>query len=282
MPAAMTETSPTTDSAAEKNTEERSAEELLENLKGLPPGTPEAERLQEQVLELYRPLLYRIARHYSGRGESYEDLRQTAHLGLVKAVRGYDPCRGKKFISYLLPTVTGEIKRHFRDHTWAVRVPRRHQEHRGRLHRVSLEFQQQHAREPRADELAREMNLPRKEIDELLQASEAYSALSLDLPDHKDEEGGSTLEERIGQEDGSYDLVLERESLRPAMCCLDARERVLLQLRFFEDLTQAQIAEEIGCSQMHVSRLLSATLEKLRERVDRFDDEPDGTDDTQD
>ncbi|WP_436888644.1 SigB/SigF/SigG family RNA polymerase sigma factor [Nocardiopsis dassonvillei] len=277
----MTETSPTTGPTAERDAEGRSAEELLESLKGLPEGTPDAERLQEQVLEMYRPLLYRIARHYSGRGEPYEDLRQTAHLGLVKAVRGYDPCRGKKFISYLLPTVTGEIKRHFRDHTWAVRVPRRHQEHRGRLHRVSLEFQQRHAREPRPDELAREMNLPRKEIDELLQASEAYSALSLDLPEHKDEEGGSTLEERIGHDDGSYDLVLERESLRPAMCCLDERERVLLRLRFFEDLTQAQIAEEIGCSQMHVSRLLSATLEKLRERVERFDgEEPDGTDDT--
>ncbi|SHJ44155.1 RNA polymerase sigma-B factor [Nocardiopsis flavescens] len=271
MPAATTETSPATGSAVEVDGEGRSAEELLRNLKGLPEDDPGADRIQELVLELYRPLLYRIARHYSGRGEPYEDLRQTAHLGLVKAVRGYDPDRGKKFISYLLPTVTGEIKRHFRDHTWAVRVPRRHQERRGRLHRASLEFQQRNAREPRPQELAQEMNLPRAEVDELLQASEAYSALSLDLPDHKGEEGGSTLEERIGGEDDSYDLVLERESLRPAMCCLDERERALLRLRFFDDLTQSQIAEEIGCSQMHVSRLLSATLDKLRERVDRHD-----------
>ncbi|MGQ4270601.1 SigB/SigF/SigG family RNA polymerase sigma factor [Nocardiopsis changdeensis] len=260
------ETGPAVD---EKEVEGRSAEELLEGLQALPQDDPEAIRIQEEVLELYRPLLYRIARHYSGRGEPYEDLRQTAHLGLVKAVHGYNPHRGKKFISYLLPTVTGEIKRHFRDHTWAVRVPRRHQERRGRLHRVSIEFQQRHAREPSTAELAREMDLPRAEVEELLQASEAYSTLSLDLPDHKDEEGSPTLEERIGGEDDSYELVLERESLRPAMCCLDERERVLLRLRFFEDLTQAQIAEEIGCSQMHVSRLLAATLDKLRDRVDR-------------
>ncbi|MFL1378913.1 MULTISPECIES: SigB/SigF/SigG family RNA polymerase sigma factor [unclassified Nocardiopsis] len=273
----MTATSTTTGHAVEEDVHGRSAEELLQDLRDLPEGHPDTNLLQEQVLELYRPLLYRIARHYSGRGEPYEDLRQTAHLGLVKAVRGYDPDRGKKFISYLLPTVTGEIKRHFRDHTWAVRVPRRHQEHRGRLHRVSVEFQQRHAREPRTEELAQEMNLPRKEVEELLQASEAYSTLSLDLPDHKDEEGGSTLEERIGDEDDSYDLVLERESLRPAMTCLDDRERILLRLRFFDDLTQAQIAEEIGCSQMHVSRLLSATLGKLRERVDHDEPETDET-----
>ncbi|MDE3724622.1 SigB/SigF/SigG family RNA polymerase sigma factor [Nocardiopsis sp. N85] len=258
----------------DEDIDERSAEELLAGLKALPEGNPKAALLQERVLELYRPLLYRIARHYSGRGEPYEDLRQTAHLGLVKAIHGYDPHRGKKFISYLLPTVTGEIKRHFRDHTWAVRVPRRHQEQRGRLHRAVVEFQQRHAREPGTDELAAEMGLPEEEIRELLQASQAYSTLSLDLPDHKGEEGeGPTLEERIGREDDSYELVVERESLRPAMSCLNSRERTILHLRFFAERTQAQIADEIGCSQMHVSRLLAATLDKLRRRVDRDDTE---------
>ncbi|MBB6121886.1 SigB/SigF/SigG family RNA polymerase sigma factor [Nocardiopsis algeriensis] len=246
--------------------EDQPAEELLRIMKNLPEGHPSAAALQERVMELYQPLIHKIARRYSGRGEPYEDLRQTGHLGLVKAIRGFDPDRGKKFISYLLPMVTGEIKRHFRDHTWAVRVPRRHQENRNQLNRIRGEFQQEHARPPKISELAEAMGLPEAEVLELVQVSESYNTLSLDVPDLGDDDG-STLEDRLGQEDASYDLVVERESLRPALTCLDSRERTILHLRFFGDCTQAQIAEEVGCSQMHVSRLLAATIEKLRQRI---------------
>ncbi|WP_231972706.1 sigma-70 family RNA polymerase sigma factor, partial [Nocardiopsis alborubida] len=183
-----------------------------------------------------------------------------------KAVRGYDPARGKPFISYLLPTVTGEIKRHFRDHTWAVRVPRRHQENRVKLRRVTGEFQQEHARTPTIAELAHEMGLPEAEVSELAQVSESYRSLSLDAPDSSDADGqeGTRLEDHLGSEDEGLERVVQRESLKPALARLPAREREILRLRFFGDHTQSEIADRLGYSQMHVSRLLSGVLEQLR------------------
>jgi RNA polymerase sigma-B factor len=190
-------------------------------------------------------------------------------LGLVKAIHGYDPERGKPFISYLLPTVTGEIKRHFRDHTWAVRVPRRHQENRSQLRRVTGEFQQAHARTPSIRDLAEEMGLPESEVSELIQASELYHSLSLDAPDASgaDGEDGSRLEDHLGSEDGDLELVVQRESLKPALTRLPAREREILKLRFFGDHTQSEIANRLGYSQMHVSRLLNSVLGQLREEM---------------
>ncbi len=251
------------------NTSNASAEELLSELGRLGEGDPGADRLREQVVVLYQPLINKIARRYGGRGEPLEDLKQTAMVGLVKAVRGYDPDRGKPFISYLLPTVTGEIKRHFRDHTWAVRVPRRHQENRVKLRRVTGEFQQAHARTPTIAELAQEMGLSESEISELTQVSESYRSLSLDAPDSSDADGqeGARLEDHLGSEDEALERVVQRESLKPALARLPERERRILMLRFFGDHTQSEIADRLGYSQMHVSRLLAGVLEQLRQEV---------------
>jgi RNA polymerase sigma-B factor len=244
-------------------------EELLSQLRDLADDDPRAEVLRERVVVLYQPLINKIARRYGGRGEPLEDLKQTAMVGLVKAVRGYDPGRGKPFISYLLPTVTGEIKRHFRDHTWAVRVPRRHQENRVKLRRVTSEFQQEHARTPTMAELAREMGMPEAEVSELTQVSESYRSLSLDAPDASDGQGqeGARLEDHLGSEDAALERVVERESLKPALARLPEREREILRLRFFGDHTQSEIADRLGYSQMHVSRLLAGVLEQLRREV---------------
>ncbi|MFD6949234.1 flagellar biosynthesis protein FliA [Nocardiopsis sp. TSRI0078] len=254
--------------------EDVSAEELLSELRNLSEGDPRASRLRERVVILYQPLINKIARRYGGRGEPLEDLKQTAMVGLVKAVHGYDPDRGKPFISYLLPTVTGEIKRHFRDHTWAIRVPRRHQENRVKLRRITGEFQQNHARTPTIAELAEEMGISEAEVSELAQVSESYRSLSLDAPDSSDSEGqeGARLEDHLGSEDKALERVVERESIKPALARLPERERKILMLRFFGDHTQSEIADRLGYSQMHVSRLLAGILEQLREEV--------GTDDS--
>lgn len=241
----------------------------MSRLRSLDEGDPRANGLREQVVVLYQPLINKIARRYGGRGEPMEDLKQTAMVGLVKAVRGYDPERGKPFISYLLPTVTGEIKRHFRDHTWAVRVPRRHQENRVKLRRITGEFQQTHARTPTIAELAEEMGLSEAEVSELTQVSESYRSLSLDAPDTSDADGqeGARLEDHLGSEDAGLERVVQRESLKPALARLPERERKILMLRFFGDHTQSEIADQLGYSQMHVSRLLAGVLDQLRKEV---------------
>ncbi|WP_061078853.1 SigB/SigF/SigG family RNA polymerase sigma factor [Nocardiopsis alborubida] len=245
---------------------ETSAEELLAELHGLEEDDPRAAMLREQVVVRYQPLVNKLARRYNGRGEPLEDLKQTAMVGLVKAIRGYQPDRGKPFISYLMPTVTGEIKRHFRDHTWAIRVPRRHQENRIKLRQVLSTFQQAHARVPTNAEIAKEMGLDEEEVVELVQASESYRSLSLDAPDSDGQEG-ARLEDHLGSEDEGLERIVQRESLKPALARLPEREREILKLRFFGDHTQTEIADRMGYSQMHVSRLLKNTLEQLREDV---------------
>jgi RNA polymerase sigma-B factor len=244
---------------------------MLVELHGLDEDDPRADALCERVVVLYRPLVNKLARRYNGRGEPLDDLQQTAMLGLLKAIHGYNPDRGRPFISYLMPTVTGEIKRHFRDHTWAVRVPRRHQENRIRLRHVLNEFQQTHARTPTVRDLAEEMGLPESEVSELVQVSESYRSLSLDAPDSAGADGqeGSRLEDQLGSEDGDLELVVQRESLKPALARLPEREREILMLRFFGDHTQSEIADRLGYSQMHVSRLLNGVLRQLREEMSR-------------
>lgn len=242
------------------------AEDILRALHELSPDDPRREELRERIVRIYQPVVNQIARRYSNRGEPFEDLRQTAMVGLMKAIQGFDPYRGKKFISYLLPMVTGEVKRHFRDRTWAIRVPRRHQENRAELNRVTMEFNQRHARAPTVKEVARELGLPVEETLELIDASAAYSALSLDAP-YGDSEEATTLEDVLGDVDTALEGVVDREALKPALAGLPARERRILLLRYFGNKTQSDIARQVGCSQMHVSRLLSTTLERLRHEM---------------
>lgn len=237
-----------------------SAEQLLRAFHDLSPGHPLGDRLRERITRHYEPVLNRIARHYGGRGEPVEDLRQTAHVGLAKAIRGYAPDRGKAFISYLLPTVTGEIKRHFRDSTWAVHVPRDTQARRQRLNHIRQELEQRLARVPTVGEIAGAMELTVREVETVMLASESYNASSFEA---HGEDVPPSLEARMGVEDGNLELVVHRESLRAACACLEHRQRLILKRRFFDDWTQARIAEEVGCSQMHVSRLLTASLQAL-------------------
>ncbi|MFE3460337.1 SigB/SigF/SigG family RNA polymerase sigma factor [Nocardiopsis aegyptia] len=252
---------------------EASANAALTEIGALPEDDARAAELREHVVMVYAPFVRRVALRYRGHGEPYEDVRQTAMVGLLKAVHGFDPDRGSPFVSYLLPTVLGEIKRHFRDHTWSIRVPRQHQENRARLRVAIGAFEQEHAREPTTSEIGGLLGMDEAEAAELLQADQAYRALSLDVPDSWNGDGseGTSPEDRLGCEDQGLELVEERESLRPALARLPERERRLLTLRFFGDKSQSEIAAELGYSQMHVSRLLAAVLQQLREDVGACD-----------
>ncbi|WP_017555713.1 SigB/SigF/SigG family RNA polymerase sigma factor [Nocardiopsis baichengensis] len=240
------------------------AEELLKARADLPPRSAEAEALSAMVVDMYAPVARREARRYRGRGEPMDDLEQVAMLGLTRAVAYYDPDYGKPFLSYLLPTVTGELKRHFRDNTWDVRVPRKHQEKRGELNRFTVEFAQEHGRSPTTGEIATALDIDERTTEDLLNASRAYSALSLDAPCGTGEDAPS-LGDTIGGGDGGQDGVEEHQAVREVLGRLPERERRIVLMRFYGNRTQTQIAEVVGLSQMHVSRLLSATLEDLRQ-----------------
>ncbi len=241
-----------------------SAEELLAELRCLEEGSAAADRLRERVVDHYRSLLHSIARRYGGRGEEFEDLRQTAYLGLLKAMRRFDPDRGRPFISYLIPTVTGEIKRHFRDHTWAVHTPRTAQSRRPLLRQTKQELEQRLCRQPSKQEIARSMGLTVEDVEEVLLASEAYNTLSLNEPAPRGDDSPNPWERYLGVRDPGLDLVVDRQAARSALIRLTPREKLILRRRYFDGWEQKRIAREVGCSQMHVSRLLSGTLEWLR------------------
>ena len=275
MHSSVTTTVPAPARPGDEPTQDASAEDLLWALQGLDRDDPRAKRLRERVLAHYKPMLNRIARRYRGRGESVEDLCQTAYLGLAKAINGYEPDRGKAFISYLRPTVTGENKRHFRDHTWAVHTPRGAQSQRPRLRKARQELEQRLARTPTNEEIAREMEVTVKEIEEILLVSEAYDTMSLDAPEPRREDSSSAWERYLGVEDHDLDLVVQREAARSALRALPDREKLILKRSFFDEWKQERIAQEAGCSQMHVSRLLTASLERLRKEL--AEDDPPGS-----
>ncbi|QVQ50169.1 SigB/SigF/SigG family RNA polymerase sigma factor [Spiractinospora alimapuensis] len=248
------------------------SELLLGELKRLEENDPATREVRERVVQLWRPVANQVAWRYANRGEPVEDLRQTAMVGLMKAIARYDPARSGRFASYLLPTVTGEVKRHFRDHTWAVRVPRRHQENRGRLNRATTALTQRYGRSPTVDELADHLGLGRDETVELIEASSAYSALSLEAPIRDSEGSITTLGDTLGEFDAALDRLVDREALRPAVARLPERERLILALRFTGERTQSEIATAVGCSQMHVSRILSGVLRRLRRELTPHED----------
>lgn len=253
-----------TDPVPEPNSD---PELLLREFKRLDAYDPAARGMRDRVVDLWRPVANQVARRYANRGEPIEDLRQTAMVGLMKAVTRYDPARGERFASYLLPTVTGEVKRHFRDHTWAIRVPRRHQENRGRLNRATTELTQRHGRSPTVAELAEDLGLSQEETVELMGASSAYSALSLEVPFNDPEGSATMLGDTLGEFDACLERLIDREALRPAVARLSERERLILALRFTGERTQSEIAATVGCSQMHVSRILSDVLRRLRREL---------------
>jgi RNA polymerase sigma-B factor len=244
------------------DSEDGETERLLALLRDLPADDPGYEGIRARIVAQHMSLARRIARRYANRGEPVEDLQQAALVGLVKAINGYDPLRGHDFLAYARPMMIGEVKRHFRDLTWAVRVPRKVQEGLAELSQAVTVLSQRMGRPPMAEELAAELRLSEAELADLREASAAYNALSLSTPVGTDET--RTLADNLGAADDALDAVDDRESLHPLLNALPPRELRLLLLRFFGNQTQAEIAVELGVSQMQVSRLLAATLARLR------------------
>ncbi|MFG2072889.1 RNA polymerase sigma-B factor [Nonomuraea maritima] len=243
--------------------EDMTAEELLAETAG--EHTPDSvkERLRERIVEMHRPLAMEIARRYRYRGEPLEDLLQAAYVGLMKAVNGFDPTLGHAFRGYAVVTMTGEVKRHFRDRTWAIRVPRLYQERRSELNRLVADLSQDLGRSPTVAELAAKMNISEEDVLLTLDASAAYSTLSLDAPLGTDDDAAS-LGDVIPEDDDTLSTMVDREAVKPLIDALPSREKHILLLRFFGNMTQAEIAAEFGISQMHVSRILRKVLDQLR------------------
>ncbi|MET8974466.1 RNA polymerase sigma factor SigF [Streptomyces sp. NPDC004539] len=241
------------------------ARALFVTLRGLPDGSPEYAELRNRLVRMHLPLVEHLARRFRNRGEPLDDLTQVATIGLIKSVDRFDPDRGVEFSTYATPTVVGEIKRHFRDKGWAVRVPRRLQELRLALTTATAELSQLHGRSPTVHELAEKLAISEEEVLEGLESANAYSTLSLDVPDTDDE--SPAVADTLGAEDEALEGVEYRESLKPLLEDLPPREKRILLLRFFGNMTQSQIAQEVGISQMHVSRLLARTLAQLREKL---------------
>ncbi len=239
--------------------------ELFIELQGAPEGDPRRQRARDSLVEQHLPLVEHLARRFRNRGEPYDDLVQVATIGLIKSVDRFDLGRGVEFSTYATPTIVGEIKRHFRDKGWAVRVPRRLQELRLSLASATSELSQKQGRSPTVSELAAHMRITDEEVLEGLESANAYSTLSLDAGDSGSGDEPMPVADTLGSEDEGLEGVEYRESLKPMLEQLPPREKKILMLRFFKNMTQSEIAEEIGISQMHVSRLLARTLAQLRE-----------------
>ncbi len=218
---------------------------------------------RDGLVHLHLPLVEHCARRFRNRGEPFEDLVQVGTIGLIKSIDRFDTERGVEFSTYATPTIIGEIKRYFRDKGWAIRVPRRLQELRMQIGSATAELAQSLGRSPRPRELAEKIGCTVEEIIEGLESSNAYSTLSLDASDDNDD-GSSSMLDAIGIDDAGLEHVEIRESIKPLLDRLESREKRILLLRFFKNMTQSQIAVEIGVSQMHVSRLLTRTLDSLR------------------
>ena len=241
---------------------------LFRELASLDEGDPRRAEVRERLVTGHLPLAEHIAQRFAGKGIAKDDLVQVASVGLIHAVDRFDPDQGADFLSYAVPTVMGEVRRHFRDTSWPMRVPRRLQELRIALNQAGGELSQRLGRPPTDEEMAEHLDITVAEVQEGYEARQAYRAVSLDEPPFADGER-SSLVESVGEEDAALELVENHESLVPLIQELPQRERKILALRYYGDMTQTQIAEEVGISQMHVSRLLHRTLEDLRDGLDR-------------
>ena len=220
---------------------------------------------REELIERFMPLARQLARRYQRVNEPLDDLVQVASLGLVKAVDRFDPGRGAAFSSYAVPTILGELKRYFRDSGWALHVPRGTQERAMMVDRAIKELARRQGRSPSVAQVAEHLDTSVEEVLGAMEASLAYEAVSLESERAGSDPGGDTYADSIGSEDERYELVEYGASIAPALDALPARDRLILHLRFAEDLTQSQIAERIGVSQMQVSRLIRRSLTRLRQ-----------------
>jgi RNA polymerase sigma-B factor len=222
---------------------------------------------REQLIERYMSLVRSLARRYSYRGEQLDDLVQIGAIGLIKAIDRFDLSRNVELTTYATPNIIGEIKRHFRDKGWSVRVPRGLQELNVQISKLVEQLTVQLSRSPTIAELAEAAGVEEEAVLEALESGRAYSSVSLSPGANSDEDGELDPLESLGSEDFEYELSEDRAVLAPGFKVLDQRERRILHLRFFSGLTQSQIAEQVGISQMHVSRLIRRSLEKIREEI---------------
>ncbi|MFF5336386.1 SigB/SigF/SigG family RNA polymerase sigma factor [Streptomyces sp. NPDC013181] len=252
--------------APERGREAEPGTAAFHRLRALPDG-PEKDELRRATVCAWLPMAHRLASRFRDRGEPLDDLRQVAAIGLVKAVDRYDPARGKAFETYAIPTVVGELKRHFRDHTWDVHVPRRVQDLRNRVRTARRDLAQRPGgRPPTEEEIADRTGLCAEDVRAGLEALDSYRTLSLDAetPSPGD---GSSLADTLGLCDHALDVAVDREAVKPGLRSLPERERTILYLRFFRDMTQDRIAEALGISQMHVSRLIAQCCEQVRRQA---------------
>lgn len=241
--------------------------DMFRSLAGLAEHSDAYQRKHEAIVTRCLPLADNVARHFDRRGEDLEDLIQVARVGLLNAVNRFDPEKGASFLGFAVPTMMGEVRRHFRDHGWSLHVPRAIRDRHAQISRATAELTQELQRAPTAGELAAELGIDREEVVESLIAADAYQPQSIEAPlSHGDQES-KHLSDLLGNEDPALEHVTNREAVRPLLANLPLRERTVLELRFFKGMTQSQIAAQIGVSQMHVSRILSDTLRYLREQM---------------
>jgi RNA polymerase sigma-B factor len=226
----------------------------------------EKDRIRERLVQGYESLVHFLARKFQNRGEPLEDIVQVGFLGLIKAIERFDPELGNEFTTFATPTIAGEIKRYFRDKGWAIRFPRRLQELYQSIVRTNEEMKNELSRQPTVAELAERLKVPTDEVLEAMEMASAYSPVSIESPvGGEADEGGRQLAESIGGEDPNLGRVEMRDVLQRAMQHLTPRERSIMAMRFYDELSQSEIAKRLGISQMHVSRLQRAALEQLRE-----------------
>jgi len=249
-----------------RDLEQRDDTELLDMIRSLPREHPARETACEVLVNRYRPLVRSCVRRFQNSPEPYEDLLQVGYVGLIKAINNYDPAAGTGLAGYALPCVSGEIKRYFRDKRWQVHVKRSLQELRLSARNASADLTQSLGRAPTDAELAGRLNVTADELREVKRAELAFQSSSLDAP-VADEEGRASLADLIGTEDPNLEHVLDMEAVWAHLSGLPEREQQLVLMRFYGNMTQAEIGKHLGISQMHVSRLLAEALEYLRERL---------------
>ncbi|GGS69903.1 SigB/SigF/SigG family RNA polymerase sigma factor [Nonomuraea spiralis] len=243
--------------------DEMTAEQLLAEMNRPEASDEHKARIRERVVTMYDSLVIEVTRRYRHQREPMEDLRQAAYVGLMKAINGFDPELGHEFRGYAMITMVGEVKRHFRDRTWAVKVPRVYQERRLELNKATSELTQTLGHSPTVAELAAHMGITDEDVLLTMDASTAYSALSLDAPVGGDNDGADLGDFLPAQDDG-LDTLLGRHAVKPLIDALPSRERNILLMRFYGNMTQSEIAAEFGISQMHVSRILRSVLTQFR------------------
>jgi len=241
--------------------------ELLAELASLSPDGPRRAAVRDQLVTMHLPLVQHLARRYRERGEPLEDLVQVGTIGLIKAVDRFDPSRGTELSTFATPTILGEIKRHFRDRAWAMKVPRRLQELSTQIVGCTDDLARTLQRAPTVREVAECLGITQEDVLEALEIRHAYSTSSIDAERDTESPGSSTIGDTMGLDDPAFEALEYRETLRPLLESLPDRERQVIVLRFFKNQSQTQIADELGISQMHVSRLLARTLTVLRDQL---------------